>query len=139
MPYADPSRMVRPSRARRDGGTWTNLPLEYRERAPRWPLRDRMPTTAEAALWAEVWRSPQASVWAKQQMVWPVCRWVKLNLAAVDGDLACERACQSLEDRLGLNPMAMARLRWRVVEDAAPALAPVRRISVADRAKLFAE
>lgn len=59
-------------------------------------------------------------MWQHEHAERLVARWVKL-LGNVEGDqpdryLLAE--VRQTEDRLGLSPMALARLGWRIVEDA---------------------
>lgn len=45
-----------------------------------------------------------------------VARYVLLVLAAEDGNLDSSKEARQMEDRLGLTPMSLLRLRWEVVE-----------------------
>lgn len=98
------------------------LPPEGREGdPPPWPLG--RPTKTAAALWAELWASPQAVAWHDLGWTRVVARYAKLLLAAerpkAPASLLGE--VRQLEDRLGLTPMAMRRLQWEVAERSAPA------------------
>lgn len=84
-----------------------------RGRAPKWPLGGIAPT-----LWAELWRTPQAAAWERLGYTRSVARYAML-LELVEGGenhhLLAE--VRQMEDRLGLTPMAMLRLRWEIVAD----------------------
>jgi len=94
------------------------LPAKGRRgRPPAWPL-DVQPTEAQRRLWARLWRTPQAVAW--QQFEWSrvVARYVRVVLEAEDElDVKLLAEARQLEDRLGLSPLAMLRLRWTVAAD----------------------
>ncbi|OHV46616.1 hypothetical protein BBK14_01850 [Parafrankia soli] len=104
----------------------TYLPAEGRQGdAPEWPLASM--TSAEEVAWRDLWATPQAEAWAQLGIgaVRVVARYCRLVCTAeasmagkptVAGVQAIGEARQ-LEDRLGLTPMAMLRLRWEVVAD----------------------
>lgn len=70
----------------------------------------------EGELWRELWKTPQAVMW--QQLSWTreVAQYVRWKSRAESGDLDAAKEARQLADRLGLNPLAMLRLRWRVGE-----------------------
>lgn len=83
-------------------------------RAPAWPIK----TARVPAVWAELWKSPQAAAWEKLGYHRIVARYALL-LSQVEKPAASARLLnevRQLEDRLGLTPMAMLRLRWEVSE-----------------------
>ncbi len=94
------------------------LPAEGRRgRAPSWPL-EVDPSDAEARLWTKLWHTPQAVAWERQGWTRTVARYVRVLIPAeerLDEKLLPE--ARQLEDRLGLSPMAMLRLRWEVTAD----------------------
>jgi hypothetical protein len=106
----------------------TQLPAEGRQgEPPRFPLlpymnddepnleallRDR-----EAALWAELWATPQAVMWERTHSELTVARFTRFSVLAETGNLKAATEARQLEDRLGLNPQAMLRLRWQVAAD----------------------
>lgn len=110
-----------------------HLPSEGRtEPAPVWPTGFGHGALADE-IWAELWSTPQAVAWERLGYTRVVARYVGC-LVAAERDLddiedpklyASMLANQAkllpevrqLEDRLGLTPMAMLRLRWEVVED----------------------
>jgi len=88
-------------------------------KAPKWPLPN--PSKRELELWAQLWRTPVSAAW-KFSWVNVVARYVHL-LAVAEGPKAPGVVLievRQLEDRLGLSPMALLRLRIEIVEDDDP-------------------
>ena len=117
------------------------LPAEGRKgRAPKWPLPEQ--SDAEAKVWSEMWHTPQAAAWDRLGWTRTVARYVRFLVLSEksDASVAMLAEVRQLEDRLGLTPMSMLRLRWEVKSDEVaakrdePALAPVRRIRAVDSA-----
>lgn len=106
-------------RRRRNAAPGTlELPAEgYRGDAPDFPLRDE--SNLEAAAWADLWRTPQAAAWARLGWVRTVARYCRIMVQAegAEASAAVMAEARQLEDRLGLSPMAMLRLRWEIVAD----------------------
>lgn len=107
-------------RSLRGGGgasTVTYLPAEgYDGPVPAWPL-DTEPSTVELDLWGKLWRTPQAAEWARGGYERLVGRLAMLMIVAEDPSkpsAALLGEVRQLEDRLGLSPMAMRRLSWKV-------------------------
>jgi len=74
--------------------------------------------TSDWALWVELWGTPQAAAWERMGagLVRVVARYVvTVRQSMSDPRLLPE--VRQLEDRLGLNPMAMRRLGWEVARD----------------------
>ena len=74
----------------------------------------------ERALWGELWRSAQAAAWhAKVGSggVRDVAQYVRHKVLAELGSMEDAREARQWSDRLGLNPAAMLRNRWRVAAD----------------------
>lgn len=106
----------------------TQLPAEGRRaEAPRFPLpplvvkgdgdglevlRER-----ELDLWDELWSTPQAVMWERTRSALAVARFVRFSVLAEGGDVKSATEARQLEDRLGLNPQAMLRLRWEIAPD----------------------
>ena len=94
----------------------------------------------EVAVWSSVWRTPQAAVWAQQGWLRDVAQYVRHKVLGELGSLKDATEARQWSDRLGLNPAAMLRNRWRVAADevaahrAAPAAAG--RTSARDRFKV---
>lgn len=107
-----PNQTRRPSR-----GTFTYLPTGGRKgKAPPWPLGE--PTARELDVWRRLWRLPQAAAWeAGGAFDITIARYAWLKVST-EGDTSASMLgeLRQLEDRLGLNPVSMARLRW-VVDD----------------------
>lgn len=117
-----PSQQRRPGRGFVAGGT--TLPARGRlGRAPKWPLPESGIESANARereIWTRLWHLPQAVQWELmgEGIVGVVARYARLSTLAetryAKGVTLAE--VRQLEDRLGLTPMAMARLQW-VVSD----------------------
>jgi len=81
-----------------------------------WPL-DVKPSDRQRRLWAKLWRTPQAVAWERFEWSRVVARYVRVVLEAEDElDAKLLAEARQLEDRLGLTPLAMLRLRWTVAE-----------------------
>lgn len=91
------------------------LPREgYQGEIPAWPVGKA--TKAAAAMWESLWRKPQAAAWVDLGFEHVVARLavllvVSLKPSALPAQLT---ELRQLEDRLGLNPAAMQRLRWQI-------------------------
>ena len=84
-------------------------------RAPAFPIKgQRVP-----AVWAELWRTPQAAAWEKLGYHRTVARYALLLGQAEKPSASASllNEVRQLEDRLGLTPMSMLRLRWAISED----------------------
>jgi hypothetical protein len=130
MPGPPPTRNPRRRNARPD---WRRLPAGGRGgEPPEWPMG--RPTKAVLGLWAQLWATPQAVAWADLGWLRTVARYTKLVLASerpkAPGYLLAE--VRQLEDRLGLNPMAMRRLMWEIVADPADQPTPAEVASLDD-------
>lgn len=112
---------------------WVDLPAEGRT-GPTPPLPAPPPWLSELGgwpvatrvAWAEMWRSPQATQWAPSGI--SLHHWAEMHaVAAIKGPTAAALAeLRQIEDRHGLNPAALLRLRWRIADREAqpPADAP---------------
>ena len=117
MPGPPPSRNPRRTNKRPE---WRTLPAAGRTGdPPAFPLGK--PTKAIAALWVELWSSPQAAAWESLGWTRVVARYAKLLILAErrDATAALLGEVRQLEDRLGLSPMAMRRLQWEIAEPTA--------------------
>ena len=121
MPGPPPKPGARKPNNGRDNNPFhsaTVLPSEGRKApAPNWPLGK--PNVAEAKVWADVWSTPQAVAWERLGMVRTVARYCRVLVDAEKREAAPAllNECRQLEDRLGMSPMAMLRLRWSVAPD----------------------
>jgi hypothetical protein len=145
-PLPDPESL-RQDRMRASGaGGWINLPAEGRTGdVPPWPLRPYVAqrgqdgagvAASEAAHWAAAWATPQAVVWEQIGWTHDVALMCRMLALAEGGLMAAASEARQWSDRLGLNPPAMARYRWRIGEER-----PARRghgDQAADRAALAA-
>lgn len=68
----------------------------------------------ETAAWRELWKTPQAVAW--QDLGWyrEVAQYVRFRVLGELGDLDAAKEARQWSDRLGLNPLAMLRLRWQI-------------------------
>lgn len=69
---------------------------------------------AEKALWAELWSTPQAVIWEESHANREVAQYVRWKVRAEQGELKAASEARQLSDRLGLNPLALLRLRAEV-------------------------
>ena len=101
------------------GSTAMKLPASGRKGTPpKWPLPGKA-SANESAAWKQVWTTPQAVAWERLGWVRPVARYVRCLVQAeeVGAPAALLGEVRQMEDRLGLSPMALLRLRWAVVAD----------------------
>jgi hypothetical protein len=70
----------------------------------------------ERELWTDLWKTPQAIEWERLSWSRTVAQYVRWKIAAELGDLDSSKEARQLEDRLGLNPLALLRLRWQIGE-----------------------
>lgn len=71
----------------------------------------------EASLWRDLWKLPQAVEWERLGWLRDVAQYVRHKVLAELGDLDSAKEARQWSDRLGLTPLAMLRLRWRVQAD----------------------
>lgn len=69
---------------------------------------------SELLLWRQLWATPQAAMW--EQLAWSreVAQYVRWKVRGEMGDLDAAKEARQWSDRLGLNPLAMLRLRWEI-------------------------
>lgn len=93
------------------------LPAGGREGpTPDWPLARA--TKAELGVWAVLWKTPQSVAWERLGYERVVARYVRVLIKAETKLLGMHLSdARQLEDRLGLTPMAMLRLRWEIAPD----------------------
>ena len=110
------------------------LPADGRQgQAPKWPMAGRPPK-----VWRELWALPQAAAWERLFMHRVVARYAaKLTEAEQPHSSSAILAeVRQLEDRLGLSPMAMLRLRW-VISDPTATDAPAEVTKLDDYREAF--
>lgn len=103
------------------------LPAEGRKgEPPQWPLPPSAATkglaadvleSAELAMWAEIWATPQAVAWERLGWFRDVAQYVRWKTLGEFGDLDAAKEARMWSDRLGLNPKAMRTLLWEIVSD----------------------
>lgn len=127
MPGPPPKHPSQRRRANKDltQDILTRLPAGGRKgRAPKWPLDEQ--SDPERALWADLWHTPQAAAWENLGWVRAVARYARVvvRAEAPDAPASLMAECRQLEDRLGLHPLSMLRLRWTI--DSADEVAAAR-------------
>lgn len=113
-PPPDPNALRRDRQYDRDG--WTALPAEGRDGdPPAWPFAAA--SERELEVWAAIWRTPQSVAWARLGWTHDVGLYVRLLVRAEHLDDKAAGEVRQWSDRLGLNPAAMLRNRWKIAED----------------------
>lgn len=69
---------------------------------------------AEVALWEDLWSTPVAVMWEETHALREVAQYVRWKIRAEQGDLKAATEARMLSDRLGLNPLALLRLRAEI-------------------------
>jgi hypothetical protein len=134
-PPADPNAL---RRDRKDDKEWVSLPAGgFDGEVPEFPLEDAL--TAETALWARLWRKPQAYMWAQLGLEFQVAAYVRAFLESVQerASAGLKTACLRMEAELGLSTVGMGQLRWKIAVDelAAHREEPQRSSSMKNRLK----
>ena len=101
-------------------------------------LKIELELKLEKAIWRDLWRTPQATQWERLGWNRDVAVYARHRVRAELGSLDDAKEARQWSDRLGLNPAAMLRLRWRVssaapAAAAAPRTGPPKRPSSRDR------
>jgi hypothetical protein len=80
------------------------------------------PSEDELTIWIALWTTPQAVAWERLGWTRTVARYARFLLASEEPSArpSLLNETRQMEDRLGLTPMAMLRLRWDV-DSATPA------------------
>jgi len=132
----------RPNNGRQNDGMQVmaaTLPAAGRPgKPPKWPLPGRM-QAGELEAWRDAWRTPQAVQWERLGWQRLIARYVRVLVESEqpDANAATRGEVRQLEDRLGLSPMAMLRLRWSIVDDVAEEVpASPSRSSARDRLRV---
>lgn len=103
--------------------TWTDLPAAgYDGEIPAWPLT--LQSDRQAEVWSTIWRTPQAAAWITLGWTFDIALYVRWMVSAADdtnADLTAQlkagNEARQWSDRLGLNPTAMLKNRWRIKSD----------------------
>lgn len=69
---------------------------------------------AELALWEELWATPQAAEWERAHAFRAVAIYVRWSIKAESGNLDATKEARMWSDRLGMNPLALQKLRQEV-------------------------
>lgn len=73
----------------------------------------------EVTLWDSLWAMPQAVMWAEAHAHREVAQYVRWKIRAEQGDMKAASEARQWSDRLGLNPLALLRLRVEIEQAAA--------------------
>lgn len=114
-PAPDPSAL---RRDRAGDASWVTLPAEgFGGVVPDFPLADAL--TAEVEMWAQLWRKPQAFMWAKLGLEFEVAAYVRAAMKAVTLDASPNLMVPVLRmaAEIGLSLPGMHSLRWKFSED----------------------
>ena len=82
-------------------------------------LRIEQARDAEVALWRQLWAMPQAVMWEESHAHREVAQYVRWKIRAEQGDMKAASEARQWSDRLGLNPLALLRLRVEIEQAAA--------------------
>lgn len=113
-PPPDPNSRRQQTKAQASG--WIDLPAGGRDGDPPvWPFAAQH--EGEEAAWAYLWALPQAVAWESLAVsTRDVATYVRFSILGEELTSAANEARQ-WSDRLGLNPAAMLRNRWRIKGD----------------------
>lgn len=78
----------------------------------------------ERTIWAALWKTPQATQWERRGWFREVALYARHQAKAEAGSLDDSKEARQREDRLGLNDLAMLRLRWEIADEAATSNGP---------------
>lgn len=86
------------------------------------PLSELLPdaTDREGAVWADLWRTPQAAQWAREAWRWrSIAMYVRWLTRAEDPEAtaATITAAQRLADQIGMTPAGLKENGWLIVAD----------------------
>ena len=78
-------------------------------------LQIEQASDAEAAMWVELWATPQAAIWAENPAtVREVALYVRWMARAEQGDKQASSEARQLSNALGVNPAALLKLRAEI-------------------------
>ena len=96
--------------------TWLDLPADgFAGDVPDWPLSGS--SDRELEVWSTIWRTPQAAAWSRNGWTHDAALYVRYLVLGEAGSLDAAKEARMWSDRLGLNPAAMLKNRWRVRAD----------------------
>lgn len=137
-PAPDPNAL---RRDRKDDAAWVTLPVEgYAGAVPEWPFSSSDLAGFEAVYWNELWRKPQAIMWAKLDMARQVASYVRAFAEAAEpkASAGLKTAVLRMEGELGLSLPGMNSFRWKFSEDELAAKRDVSARPSGARARLAA-
>lgn len=127
-PAPDPNAL---RRDRSSDAGWTTLPVEgFEGDVPAWPLSDA--DTVEVEYWSELWRKPQAVMWAKLGMARQLAAYVRAFVESTEREASAglKTAVLRMEGELGLSLPGMHSLRWKFAENEVAAKRAARPVAV---------
>jgi hypothetical protein len=106
---------------------------------PAWPISPE-PNAAEVVMWQHLWTLPQAIEWERAWLFDVIARYVRIRVAADQryAKPTIVSEARQLEDRLGLTPMSMLRLGWKLsaaVGAGSEGISDIRELSLRERVK----
>jgi hypothetical protein len=114
-PYPDPNAL---RRDKKSDEVWTTLPAGGRQGdTPYWPLAGQ--SNREAAVWAQLWQTPQAVMWEANHLEWEVAFFVRRLVQAEEHKSSSQNATlvRQQMDSLGLSMSGMRSNRWKLSTD----------------------
>ncbi len=122
-PNPDALRRDRPS----DIAGWTTLPSQYDGTVPAWPIQPEI-SPSEKILWDQLWKTPQASEWAKNGLGQAI--EVALYVRVLDqaqrpaAAIGLVKEARLMAEHLGLSSVGLDRNKWRLTADGSPSSTP---------------
>lgn len=116
-PTADPTS----GRSDRRGFSLTALPAEgYDGPVPEFPLPEA--SGRELAVWADLWRTPQACAWSMPSESWRIATVAlyvrtKVRCEAPDAGAALLGQLHRFADQIGMTTAGLAEMGWKVAVD----------------------
>jgi len=110
---------------------WTTLPAEgFDGEVPAWPLSEA--DAVESDYWAELWRKPQAVMWARLGMARQLAAYVRAFVESTQREASAglKTAVLRMEGELGLSLPGMHSLRWKFAENEVAAKRSSRPVAV---------
>jgi hypothetical protein len=77
-------------------------------------IRLEAQSEAELTLWRELWATPQAVEWERAHAFRAVATFVRWQIKAENGNIEATKEARMWSDRLGMNPLALQKLRQEV-------------------------
>jgi hypothetical protein len=126
-PPANPNSL----RSAKLGAEWTRIPSNARadKETPDWPAYVPEPSDEELALWIDLWRKPQATLWIRDQNELQVAMYCRLFISSMQpGGFVTEKtAAERMAGSLLLTTPALLAAKVRIVdpeEEPAPESTP---------------